>query len=224
MAFADAVFDGAATVDGIEAVRVDDVQGVDQVLAQRRVIALHIGPLPSLLATVRPDVLVDARMRKRDEPENQRGLAPLVIGLGPNFVAGRNCDLTVETSWAALGAVITEGPALPLAGEPRALGGHGRDRYVYAPIAGVFTTGARIGDSVASGEVVAAIGAHPIAAPLAGVLRGLARSGVPITIGTKILEVDPRGDSAAQVSGLGDRPVRIAEGVLKAIRQWRGRV
>jgi hypothetical protein len=33
-------------------------------------------------------VLVDAPMRKRAIPENQRNLAPLVIGLGPGFVAG----------------------------------------------------------------------------------------------------------------------------------------
>jgi hypothetical protein len=35
--------------------------------------------------------------------------------------------------------------------EPREIGGHGRDRYVYAPLDGVFHTKARIGDAVRQG-------------------------------------------------------------------------
>jgi xanthine dehydrogenase accessory factor len=38
-------------------------------------------------------------MRKRDRPEVQRGLAPLAIGLGPNFVAGGAIHIMVETRW-----------------------------------------------------------------------------------------------------------------------------
>jgi xanthine dehydrogenase accessory factor len=43
--------------------------------------------------------LIDARMRKRAVPEKQRGIAPLTIGLGPNFIAGETVDLAIETSW-----------------------------------------------------------------------------------------------------------------------------
>jgi xanthine dehydrogenase accessory factor len=53
-------------------------------------------------------------------------------------------------------------------------------------------------------------------APLAGVLRGLTRDGVPVTVHTKVIEVDPRGASA-EVRGIGDRPRRIAEGVVAAL-------
>jgi xanthine dehydrogenase accessory factor len=74
---------------------------------------------------------------------------------------------------------------------------------------------------VASGEIVARIGDVPLPAPLAGALRGLTRDGVPVAVGTKVIEVDPRGP-AAVVKGLGERPNRIAEGVLRAIRGWRG--
>ena len=49
-----------------------------------------------------------------------RGLAPLTIGLGPNFVAGETVDFAVETSWGdALGAVIKRGPTLALAPSKR---------------------------------------------------------------------------------------------------------
>ena len=37
-----------------------------------------------LLAAIQPDILVDACMWKRVQPEVQRGLARLTIGLGPN--------------------------------------------------------------------------------------------------------------------------------------------
>lgn len=103
--------------------------------------------------------------------------------------------------------------------ESRALGGHGRDRYVYAPVAGTFRTGRTIGELVEAGEVVAALDATPLLAPLRGRLRGLTRDGIPVTIGTKVIEVDPRG-GAASVRGIVERPRRIAEGVLAAVRQW----
>jgi hypothetical protein len=37
--------------------------------------------------------------------------------------------------------------------------------------------------------------------------------------GTKVTEVDPSGP-AAEVRGIGERPRRIAEGVLMAIHDW----
>jgi predicted deacylase len=47
-----------------------------------------------------------------------------------------------------------------------------RDRYVYAPVAGVFSTALEIGMRVAAGEVVATIGDAELTAPLSGRLRG----------------------------------------------------
>ena len=56
--------------------------------------------------------------------------------------------------------------------------------------------------------------------PISGVLRGLTRSGIEVTLRTKVIEVDMRGDPAAAF-GLGERPRRIAEGVLKALARLR---
>jgi xanthine dehydrogenase accessory factor len=94
-------------------------------------------------------------MRKHLAPEGQLGLASLTIALGPGFVAGRHADVVIETSWDDLGRVITEGGSLPLSGEPREIDGHARDRYVYAPIAGMLRTQSRIGDTVRQGQEVA---------------------------------------------------------------------
>lgn len=222
MAFTDAVFDGRAELAGLTAARVDDLSALDAILSARQVIPVTVGDFDATLNALRPAVLVDARMRKRARPEIQRGLASLTIGLGPNFVAGEMVDLAVETSWGdGLGKIITHGPTRPLAGEPRPIAGHTRDRFVYAPVAGVFRTDHRIGAPVRAGEVVARIGDSPLTAPLSGILRGLTHDGVPVEAGTKAIEVDPRGD-AATISGIGERPMRIADGVLRAVRSRAG--
>jgi xanthine dehydrogenase accessory factor len=222
MAFADATFDGQTVLEGIRAARADDLIRVRDELTSHRAIPIYVGALGSLLAAVQPAILVDARMQKHTKPEVQRGLAPFTVGLGPALVPGRHVDVVVETSWERLGRVLTEEASLPLAGEPRTLGGHARERYVYAPCDGVFRTKAHIGDTVRQGQEIAEIGPTVLTAPLDGVLRGLTRDRVPVSARTKVIEVDPRG-SAAEVRGIGERPRRIAEGVLNAIRARDGR-
>jgi len=219
MAFADAVFDGHAVLDGVQAVRADNLEDVAQVLARRHAIPVYVRPWGPLLATLEHQVLVDARMRKHSAPEVQRGLADLTIGLGPGLVAGRHADVVIETSWDGLGRVITDGASLPLAGEPREIKGHARDRYVYAPFDGVFRTKARIGDVVQRGQEIAEVDSTVLAAPLDGVLRGLTHDGVPVEVRTKVIEIDPRG-RAGEVRGISERPRRIAEGVRSAVCQW----
>ena len=219
MAFADAVFDGHAVLEGVRAVVAAELDRVKHLLTAREAIPVYLRDLGPLLKVLQPTVLVDARMRKHAAPEDQRGLAELTIGLGPDLVAGRHADVVTETSWDGLGAVITDGSSRPLAGEPRDIGGHARDRYVYAPFDGVFRTKARIGDEVRRDEVIAQIDSMVLAAPLDGLLRGLTHDGVPVTTRTKVIEVDPRG-AAAEIHGIGERPRRIAGGVLAAVRAF----
>jgi xanthine dehydrogenase accessory factor len=222
MAFADAVFDGEAVLDGVVARRIDDAGALVEAVAGGEVVPVTTAGLEEVLAALEPAVLVDARMRKRERPEPQLRLAPLTIGLGPNVVAGETTHLAIETQWGdELGKVVRAGATRVLGGEPRSFEGHGRDRFVYAPVAGVLRTQARIAQRVAAGEVVATIGDEPLAAPLDGILRGLTHDGVAVRAGTKVVEVDPRGD-VSKVTGLGERPRRIGEGVLRAIEASRG--
>jgi xanthine dehydrogenase accessory factor len=219
MAFADAVFDGVATLEGVEARRASDVVAIRECFRQR-LVAVYVGPFETLVTAFKLDLLVDARMRKRAVPENHRGLATVTVGLGPNFKVGVTCDVAVETSWEQLGVVIQDGAPLALAGEPRELAGHARDRYVYAPRGGTFRTEARIGDAVSARQPIAAIDDTVLTAPLSGILRGLTHDGVPVARNTKVIEVDPRG-SAAEVIGISERPRRIADGVMDAIAACR---
>ena len=99
MAFTDAVFDGWATLDGLTAVRVKSPAGLRYALNAGDVLPVITTPFADVLDAASWSALIDARMRKRAMPEGQRRLAPLTIGLGPNFVAGENVDLAIETSW-----------------------------------------------------------------------------------------------------------------------------
>lgn len=213
--FADAAFDGTETLEGVSAHLIDDPVPWAQ-HASAGTIALTLRLLDDFAAALAPAIWVDARMRKRAVPEEQRGRAPLVIGLGPNFVAGGNVDLAIETAWGdTLGKVIEAGPTSVLADEPKPIGGYGRERYVYVPVTGTFRTRLRIGDSVAEGETVARIDETPVAAPKTGILRGLVRDGVPVKQGMKVVEVAPAG---AKVFGVGERAAAIAAGVSAALR------
>lgn len=215
MAFSDAVFHQAAQLEGVTARRLDAPAGLEAVWTTGEIPLLYCD-FALALAAARWDILVDARMNKQQSPEPQIGLAPLVIGMGPGCQAGLNVDAAVETSWEALGRIVTRGGTLPLAGEPRAILGHARDRFRYAPRAGVIRTVAEIGQVVRAGEVIAWIEDAPVTALFDGRLRGLTHDGVPVEQGNKIAEIDPRLD-AVRLSGIDERPRRIAEAVLAII-------
>lgn len=220
MAFADAMFDGSAVLEGVTAARLDDLFDLDEALMQRAVIPVVPLNFPDVLTHAAPHVLVDARMRKRSQPEVQIGLAELTIGLGPKFVTGKHTHWVVETKWCSdLGKVIRHGYTMDMDGEPRSFGGHSRDRFIYAPRSGTFRTEHRIADPVEGGQVVAWIDDEPLAAPLPGILRGLVHDGVPVASGAKVVEVDPRSDPTT-VFGIGERPGKIAQGVFEAVKEW----
>lgn len=217
MAFTDAFFEATCVLEGMLAKRASGAANLGRMLACGGALPVTDAPFGEVLDAVAPDILIDACMHKHGTPEPVRGLAPLAIGLGPGFVAGDNADLVVETSWGeALGQVIRSGGALDYSGEPRPLGGHGRERYVYAGRGGIFRTERAIGDRVREGDVVARLDESAVVAPLSGILRGLTHDGASVTAGTKVLEVDPRCDPA-RAFGVGERPDRIAAGVVGAV-------
>jgi len=219
MAFVDAMFDGVAWLAGVLAKRSRDLDDLPPMLRCGRAVPAAREPISQVLASVQPDVLVDARMRKRSQPERQIGLARLTIGLGPNFCAGTTTEVAIETGWGDdLGRVIRHGVTRPLEGEPQPIEGIARDRYLYAPIGGIFRTDRRIGDTVSAGTVIASIGETELRAPISGCIRGLTHAGVQVDLHTKVIEIDPRNDPAL-VFGLGRRPLAIAAGVLTAVQE-----
>ncbi len=178
MAFADALYEGCARLVGVLAKRVRTLDDLPHMARCGKALPVTALPFDEVIGHLTADVLIDARMRKRSVPEAQRGLARVTIGLGPNFEAGANVDVAVETAWGAeLGRPVLFGPTQPLEGEPMPIAGHARDRYVYSPAAGVFRTSLAIGALVSAGDCVGEIDAVAICAPLSGCLRGLTHDG-----------------------------------------------
>lgn len=220
MSFTDAVFDGQALLNGVTAHHTNGLPLIDSLLNEHTVIPVSVENIYNLMEHTQPQVLIDARMRKHHKPDSQLNLANLTIGLGPNFIAGETTHLAIETARGeSLGRIISKGATSPLQGEPQSIAGHARDRYVYSPEAGVFHTSHQIGDSVQQGEEIAHVNTIPLYAPISGILRGLTHDAVPVDFRTKVIEVDPRTQSS-QISGIGERPAHIAEGVITAIQSW----
>ncbi|TAN64902.1 MAG: xanthine dehydrogenase [Magnetospirillum sp.] len=215
MAFSDAVFDGAATLEGLTAHRINSGSELDGIWAAGDIPLLY-RDFVMAVADCSWDVLVDARMNKQCVPEPQIGLAPLVIGMGPGCTIGDNVDIAVETSWDALGRIVRHGTTLPLGGEPRTVLGHARDRFRYAPKAGAVRVAASIGQVVRAGDVIAWVDDASVAAVFGGVVRGLTHDGVPVETGNKIAEIDPRIGSV-RLTGIDERPRRIAEAVATIV-------
>jgi xanthine dehydrogenase accessory factor len=218
MAFTNALFERKAELAGVLAKISHDIEGVAHMLACGHALPVTTAAIEAVVDAFTPAVMVDARMRKHATPEPQRHLAGITIGLGPNFAAGEQTDIAIETAWGdELGRVVRSGTTRPLSGAPRTIVGHSSDRYVYAPVAGVFITGCEIGMKVGAGQSIATIGDTVLVAPLTGRLRGLTHSEVEVAQGTKVIEIDPR-DEDAGIYGIGERPRRIAQGVLEALQ------
>jgi xanthine dehydrogenase accessory factor len=218
MAFTDALYGTPIMLEGVLAKRAAALENLRHMLVCRQAIAMVTDEFDAVLETVAPDVLVDARMHKRDAPRPLMGIARFTIGLGPGFAPGVNVDVAVETQWGPhLGLVLETGHTRALAGEPRKLSGRGRERFVYAAGAGSFRSALEIGDRVHAGQVVGHIDDVAVKAPLTGWLRGLAHNGAQVSEGGKIVEIDvaepPRGRE------LGERPRRIAAGVMQALER-----
>jgi xanthine dehydrogenase accessory factor len=220
MAFAAAVFDGEAELEGVRAERVESLAALRALLTWKKVVPVFLGTLDDLLHELSPPIVIDARMRKREIAEVQIAQAPLTIGLGPGFVAGQSVHVVIETNRGPdLGRVITEGSAEPYTGEPISIAGYKRERYAYAPVAGTFHTNLEIGATVHAGDLLGHIENHELRAQVAGVIRGITKDGVVVKQGTKVVEVDPRGQEGL-LTGVTERPRKIAEGVLAAIRRF----
>lgn len=213
--FCEAVRLGRQVVEGREAVLVSDPAQAAREWAAGR-LAVLVDPELTCLAALRPDVLVEATLTKRNTGIG-RDLAPLVVAMGPGYAAGVDCHYVIETMRGHdLGRVIESGPAMPDTGVPGVIAGHGIERVLRAPQAGRFSTALALGDRVAAGQVVARVGEAAVVSQIDGVLRGLLPSGVVVNPGCKLGDVDPRGQ-AHQAFTISDKARALGGAVLEAI-------
>ncbi len=218
VSFASAVYEGSVSIEGVEARRCREIEEAEQIddLLKKRIIPVFVDPEGKLIQIYQPDVLLDAILAKRNTGTSISD-APLVIGLGPGFIAGRDVHAVIETKRGHdLGRVIYDGSAIPNTGVPGNIAGFALERVLRAPAAGEFTTMKKIGDLVEKGEIVALVGDIPVKAAIGGVLRGLLYPGLKVGPGAKIGDIDPRGAEIA-VHTISDKARSVGGGVLEAI-------
>ena len=214
VSFAEAVYEGSWTVEGVEAVLVTDAEEALAVTAAGKV-AVVIDPSAEFVGLLRPPLVVDAILAKHNLGTRIDD-APAVVALGPGFSAGRDCHVVIETMRGhTLGRVIYEGEALPNTGIPGEVGGFGAERVLRAPAAGVFRARRTIGDQVSAGEVVADVDGVSVESAIGGVLRGILRDGLHVTPGFKVGDVDARA-TREHCFTMSDKSLSVAGGVLEA--------
>jgi len=214
--FSEAVYDTVKVVEGLKAERtLPNLEGIYRVWRNAN-IPIVVDPELAVKPLLKPDVLVNAMMLKR-KTSTKITDAPLVIGIGPGFVAGEDAHLVVESNNSNnLGKVIVEGEAEADTGKPVEIGGLSKERVIWAEDAGVFTTTKNIGDAILANDIIGNIGETPLPAPISGMLRGLLRNEVKVLAGAKLVEIDPVNDKSVCFS-IRDKMRAIAGGVLEAI-------
>lgn len=220
VALSEAVYDGVSEVEGVTCRRGANVEEAMEIIAQGDV-ALLTDPECACLSEVKPWALVDAILAKKNLGTT-RQMAPITVGLGPGFEAGRDVDLVVETMRGHnLGRIIGSGSALPNTGIPGIIGGVGRDRVIHSPARGIFRGKYCIGDMVKKGQQIGMIvtghGEVAVEASLTGLLRGLIRDCYPVTEGFKIADIDPRESEYENCFTISDKARCIAGSVLEAL-------
>jgi len=213
--FSEAIYDGKKGIEGAVARHITSTPGITRAW-QEGEIPIIVDPEASIKKTLNPDVLVDAIMAKRNLGTRITD-APLVIGLGPGFEAGKDVHMVVETNNSQnLGKVILKGKAEKDSGVPIAIDGLTFERVLHASRDGLFLTDKQIGDLVSAGEIVASVAGQLVKAEIGGIVRALMRKGTKVAKGAKLGEIDPSGSKEACFT-IRPKMSAIAGGVLEAI-------
>ena len=256
VSFCEAVYDGSAAVEGVTARLVPaladaetdaetyseindtpaahvasekwDRSAIEAVLEAGEV-PLLIDPTGESIALLKPDVVVDAIIAKKNLGTTIN-MAPLVIGVGPGFTAGNDVHLVIESMRGHnLARIITDGMAQPNTGVPGNIAGFTSERVIHAPAAGYIHDVRKIGDIVQKGDEIARIypdkGSFdnelseyvPVNATITGIIRGLIREGYYFREGFKIADIDPREGELTNCFTISDKARSIAGSVLEAV-------
>ena len=256
VSFCEAVYDGSAAVEGVTARLVPaltdaetdtetysgindtpaapiasekwDSSAIEAVLEAGEV-PLLIDPKGESVALLKPDVVVDAIIAKKNLGTTIN-MAPLVIGVGPGFTAGQDVHLVIESMRGHnLARIITDGMAQPNTGVPGNIAGFTSERVIHAPAAGYIHDVRKIGDIVQKGDEIArlypdkesydnALSEYvPVSATITGIIRGLIREGYYFREGFKIADIDPRESELTNCFTISDKARSIAGSVLEAV-------
>lgn len=218
VAFSKAVTDKETEVEGVKAVLVCGLEGIEAAEREGK-IPVIVDETADIKSLYCPQVIVDAIIAKKNLGTRITD-APLVIGVGPGFEAGNDCHAVIETKRGhTLGKVIRSGSAIPDTGIPGDIGGFTTERIIRATADGIFVPVAAIGDQVKKDEIVAYSGEQPVYARMPGIVRGMLQSGITVFKGMKCGDIDARCE-LSHCFTISDKARSIGGGVLEEVVRY----
>jgi xanthine dehydrogenase accessory factor len=203
-------------VEHVTATRIDTLDDC-QSIWQKGQVAIYRDLRAECIKKVQPIAVVDAILAKKNYGTSMT-MAPITIGLGPGFCAGRDVHAVIETARGHhLGSIIYAGEASPDSRIPGEIKGYSKERVIYAQTEGPLHIIQDIGCQVAKDEVIATIGNSPVKAPIEGLIRGMIREHFQVRSGLKIADIDPRIEEKSNCFTISDKARCISGGVLEAL-------
>lgn len=216
VAFSDAIYNGETSVEGIKAVRVNNLEEIQKAF-ENEVIPIIVDSEGEYIKKVNPIAVVDAILCKRNLGTN-KDMAPITVALGPGFNAGVDVDVVIETMRGhKLGRLIFDGYAMENTGVPGEISGYTKERVIYSNASGIIKNLKFIGDIVKKGDILALIGEIEVKATIDGLLRGIIKEGTDVYEGLKIADIDPRLKEIENYTTISDKARNIGGGVLEGI-------
>ncbi len=215
VALSRAVYEGRARIEEMEGFLAGDEAEAWKIM-ERGDVAVMVDPGMNCRGWFRPDVIVDAILAKRNLGTRIDD-APFVVGVGPGFAAGEDCNCVVETKRGhTLGNIIWRGSAIPNTGVPGNVGGYTIERLIRAAADGKIEPCVQIGDYVEKGQTVAFTGGVPVYAQMSGIVRGMLQEGAQVQKNLKIGDIDARTE-VSHCHTISDKARAIGGGVLEAV-------
>jgi xanthine dehydrogenase accessory factor len=217
VAFSEVIYERKQEVEGVKAEYAGNLEDVFDIW-NRQHIAIMVDPEWRVIEELKPDVVVDAIMAKRNIG-TKKDEASIVVGVGPGFYAPSDVHAVVESNRGHnLGKVIFSGFAEPHTGIPGPTMGYTKERVLRAPHKGTIKHAKVIGDEVKKGDLVLYVDETPVVASIDGTLRGLIRE-IDVEANEKIGDIDPRSIKEYCYT-ITEKARAIGGGVLEAIMHF----
>ncbi len=215
VSFAEAIYEGEITVEGIRGTRAADFREALEIASEGQA-AVIVDPRGETLKKYPPLIYIDAAMTKKNYGTSIDD-AGIVIALGPGYEAGVDAHAVIETKrGSSIGRPLYQGTALPNTGIPGYVKGYTAERVLRSPAEGNFTGALNIGDPVNKGDIVGYVSGVPVKAAIKGTVRGLLKNGLTVSKGAKLGDIHPEVNREI-VFSVTDKAWAIGKGVLEAI-------
>lgn len=215
VSFGEAVYSKEVNIEDVKGILVNDKNGISLAL-NNKLIPVYIDRKGKIIKEIKPLVVVDSIIAKKNLGTNMN-MAPITIGVGPGFEAGKDVSLVIESNRGHnLGKVIHRGRAEKDTGVAGTTLGYSNERVLRAPVSGIIKPLCYIGAEVRKGDTVALVGGENIKSEIDGLIRGMIKEGLYVKEGMKIGDIDPRKEKENAYT-ISDKARAIGGGVLEGI-------